>query len=152
METLSPFNEKYRGYTIVSMVAEAEIRVLDGNDEYLWISDGDKQEVAKFFSYEHAKAYIDAQIRSGVQRDLSLPRTRIGINENKDFQLIISTPGGDIVVESTGCTNYPRASILINGHCVANVEWKGNSEHFNLYYYGTEKGVPQCTFENITDL
>lgn len=152
METKLKPNEDYRGYTIVNMAENPdEVRVLDVRGEYIEVSDGINTSPAIFVSFDHAKAYIDGQIRSNELVDLSLPRTRIGVSEDKGLQFEVSTPGGDIVVKSVGDTAYPDASIFINGHCVAFIEWHPDSKQFNLHYYGSSDDEPQATFENITE-
>ncbi len=152
METKLKPNEVYRGYTIVNMVEPSdEVRVLDARGGYIEVSDGIHASPATFGSFDHAKAYIDGQIRSNELIDFSLPRTRIGVSEDNGLQFEVSTPGGDIVVKSVGDTAYPDASIFINGRCVAFVEWHPDSKQFNLHYYGSSDDEPQATFENITE-
>lgn len=153
METKLKPNEVYRGYTIVNMVEHpGEVRIMDALciGAYLNTSD-DKDEIATFGCFDSAKAWIDARIRNGDLRDESLPRTRIGVSDTKGLQFVVSTPGGDITVESVGDIAYPDASIFINGHCVAFVEWHPDSKQFNLHYYGSSDDQPQATFENITE-
>lgn len=148
MEELK-LNELYRGYTIVSMVENpGEVRIMGGDGEYIELPD---LKPATFNSFDYAKTWLDAQIRNGDLRDESLPLTRIGVSDTNGLQLVVSTPGGDIVAKSCGDNDYPDVSIFIHGHCVAFVEWHPYSKQFNLHYYGSSDDEPQATFENITE-
>ncbi|RUP38902.1 MAG: hypothetical protein EKK63_11065 [Acinetobacter sp.] len=142
-------NEVYRGYTIVNMVEPSnEVQVLDSKGEYIVISDGINDSPATFSFFDHAKAYIDGRIRNGSMQAIDDPRTKVVVGDN-GLQLEIVTPGGNIVVKSVGGTDYPDASIFINGHCVAFVEWHLDSKQFDFHYYGSSDDLPQATFENI---
>lgn len=140
-------NELYRGYTIVSMVENpGEVRILDSFGDYIQVCG----KAVTFDSFDHAKANIDCQIRNGSMFAIE-PRRAKAVSAEHGLQLVVSTPGGDIVAKSCGDTDYPDVSIFIHGHCVAFVEWNPDSKQFNLQYYGSSDDEPKATFENITE-
>lgn len=150
METKPKPNEVYRGYTIVNIAEHInEVQVLDTKGEYIKVSDDIHASPATFDSFDHAKAYIDGQIRNGSQA-MDDPRTKVVVGDN-GLQFEVVTPGGNIVAKSLGDIYYPDVSIFINGRCVAFVEWHPDSKQFNLHYYGSSDDEPQATFENITE-
>lgn len=150
---MAPDNELYRGYTIVTMVDPAgEIRVMDDSGEYFKFPDWNDKSIAPFETYDHAKAYIDAGIRNGHFRDLSLPRERIERSDENKLQFVVTTPGGELVAKSHGDVNYPSLDLFIGGHCYAFIEWHPDSKQFNFHYYGKSDDEPLASFHNITDL
>jgi hypothetical protein len=71
---------------------------------------------------------------------------------SKSPELIVGTPGGDIVVRSCGDPAYPDASIFVGGQCIGFLEWHPESKQFNFHYYGMSDDMPIQTFENVTDI
>ena len=145
-ETLTP-NEVYRGYTIVTMVEPTgEIRICDGDGDYLLSGEN----IATFFSYDHAKCFIDGLIRNGGV-DLGIPRQRVELGES-GMNFIVNTPGGEIRALSVGDKNYPSLDIMVGGRIVAFVEWHPDSEQFNLHVYSKDnEDEPVFTLEDITN-
>jgi hypothetical protein len=96
-------NELYRGYTIVNMVENpGEVRIMGASGEYIEQHDF---EPATFTSFDYAKTWLDAQIRNGLMFAIDNPRTKAVVGDN-GLQLVVNTPGGDIVVKSCGDTPY----------------------------------------------
>lgn len=141
-------NERYRGYTIVTLVSDSTVKIMRPNGDYLGIDANPKY---SFKSHEEAKIFLDGEIRNGNLYDLLVPRATVRANDN-ELEYVVKSPGGNIVAKSTGDTAYPDISIFINGLCVAFVEWHPDSKQFNLLYYGTNEDAPKTIFENITDL
>lgn len=137
-------NELYRGYTIVTMVdSEYNVKIMASDVEYL---------MQEFVSHEDAKDFLDVEIRNNRLMDLSLPRVSVGVSDSNDLQLVVNTPGGNIVVKSVGGGEYPDASIFIGEHCVGFIEWNPDEEQFNFHYYGTNDDDAIQTFHDVTEI
>lgn len=82
----------------------------------------------------------------------SLQRTSVIVHPDKGAELVIATPGGEIIVKSVGDVDYPDASIFVGEQCIGSIEWHPDSKQFNFHYFGMSDDVPEATFENVTNI
>lgn len=138
-------NELYRGYVIVKMFDDNPVIIMG---EYLT----DDYRKMTFPTQEEAKIFIDQEIRENRLKDCTIPRVSVGVSDSNDLQLVVNTPGGNIVVKSVGGGEYPDASIFIGEHCVGFIEWNPDEEQFNFHYYGTNDDDAIQTFHDVTEI